>query len=101
MKLATGIFMTSAMLIAGPRAKVLTAAIISTPPPIEVLYDGQHPADPAQLRTEGASLYQLAGRLRIGVSDPGDGAPSAFLTAPGGGHWDLASYRYLEVDVHN
>ena len=101
MKLAAGMFMTLAMLIAGQKTKVLTAAIINTPPPTEVLYDGQHPAEESQLRTEGASLYQLAGRLRIGVSDPGDGAPSAFLTAPSGGRWDLSTYRYLEVDVHN
>ncbi len=56
----------------------------------------------SQIQSEGASVHQLAGRLRVGVANPGDGAPSAFLLPPGHeGHWDLSRYRYLEVDVHN
>jgi hypothetical protein len=65
-----------------------------------VLFDSEHLVNPSQLATEGATMHQLAGRLRIGVSNPGDGYPSAFLL-PRHGHWDLARYRYLEVDVHN
>jgi Carboxypeptidase regulatory-like domain len=65
-----------------------------------VLFDALHGVEQSQLRTEGAAVYQLAGRLRVGVADPGDGAPSAILL-PRRGHWDLARFRYLEVDVHN
>ena len=101
MKLAFSTFMTLAMLIAWQKPRTVFAAIVGHPPPTDVLFDAQHPADPDQFRTEGAAIYQLAGRLRIGVSDPGDGAPSAFLLAPGGGRWNLENYRYLEVAVHN
>jgi len=67
-----------------------------------VLFDfANQVVDDSQIRADGASIHQLAGRLRVGVADPGDGAPSAFLLPRRQGHWDLSRYRYLEVDVHN
>ena len=75
-------------------------------PPETVLFDfAHHIVSNSQIQADGASIHQLAGRLRVGVANPGDGAPSAFLLpAPLSGkpgHWDLSRYRYLEVDVHN
>jgi hypothetical protein len=71
-----------------------------------VLFDfANQVVDNSQIQSDGASIHELAGRLRVGVANPGDGAPSAFLLPPGlggnPGHWDLARYRYLEVDIHN
>ena len=90
MKLAPGFLMTVTALVAWQKPVR----------PTTVLFDFQNLVDKSLIKTEGAAVYQLAGRLRIGVADPGDGAPSALLL-PRHGHWDLSHYRYLEVDVHN
>lgn len=71
-------------------------------PQPSVLFDfANQVVDSSRIQSDGASIHQLAGRLRVGVSNPGDGAPSAFLLPPHRSHWDLSHYRYLEVDVHN
>ena len=90
MKLAVGILFSVMTIVAWEKPGPQTA----------VLFDFQNGVDHSLIKTEGAAVYQLAGRLRIGVANPGDGAPSAFLL-PRHGHWDLSRYRYLEVDVHN
>jgi Carboxypeptidase regulatory-like domain len=99
-RLTVGILMTVMTMVAWQKPRTRLTAITGQLPETTVLFDFQHLADPSQLKTEGAAVYQLAGRLRIGVANPGDGAPSAFLL-PRHGHWDLARYRYLEIDVHN
>ncbi len=91
--------MTVLTVLAWQKRPGLTAITGQSPPSLTLL-DFQHPVDHSQLQTEGASVYQVAGRLRIGVASPADGAPSALLL-PRRGHWDLSHYRYLEVDVHN
>ena len=99
-KFAAAILMTALALSAWQKPRTGVTAITGRPQHTTVLFDFQQPVDKSLIATEGASVYQLAGRLRIGVANPGDGAPSAFLL-PRHGHWDLSRYRYLEVDVHN
>jgi len=101
MKLTVGILMTVLSVLAWQKPRTGLNPITGQPPlPPAVLFDFQRVVDKAQLRTDGTSINQLAGRLRVAVTNPGDGAPSAFLL-PRRGHWDLSRYRYLEVDVHN
>jgi hypothetical protein len=97
LKLTTG---TLALL---PAAIALVAWDAPRPvAPQLALFDfADHVAPDSQLGTDGASLHQLAGRLRLGVANFNYGAASALLFPPEHGHWDLARYRYLEVDVHN
>ena len=92
--------MTVLLLVAWQKPRTRMNAITGQVPPQTVLFDFQNLVDKSLIKTDGAAVYQLAGRLRIGVANPGDGAPSAFLL-PRHGHWDLSRYRYLEVDVHN
>jgi hypothetical protein len=80
--------------------------VIAQAPQQTVLFDFTSEAvENSRIQADGVSVHQLAGRLRIGVANPGDGAPSAILLPPSSrgkpGRWDLSRYRYLEVDVHN
>jgi hypothetical protein len=87
-------------LVAWQKPRTRLNPITGQTPPSVVLFDFQNLVDRSQIKADGAAVYQLAGRLRIGVANPGDGAPSAFLL-PRHDHWDLSRFRYLEVDVHN
>jgi hypothetical protein len=99
-KAAIGTLVAVVTVFAWQKPHTRVNAITGQTPVALTLFDFQKLVDRAQIKTEGASTYQLAGRLRIGVADPGDGAPSAFLL-PRNGHWDLSRYRYLEFDIHN
>ncbi|HEY3835040.1 MAG TPA: carboxypeptidase regulatory-like domain-containing protein [Bryobacteraceae bacterium] len=100
MKPNVAILLSLATLVAWQKPRAPLTAVTGHAPLPLVLFDAQHPLQSSQMTADGASVYQVAGRLRIGVANPGDGYPSAFLLARRG-HWDLSRYRYIEVDVHN
>ncbi len=76
------------------------AATASHSPQPAILFDFHAPIDRASIKTDGTTAIQVGLALRVRVSDPGDGAPSAFLL-PEQGHWDFTQFRYLAVDVRN